>query len=473
MSKHPTKDISPIGAELYFLPVSTRVPLKFGGETVEYVTCARCRMIVEGHDGKRAEGWGETPLSVTWVWPSKRSYDERHEALKEFCRTLTEAWAGFDNCGHAMELGNDFISEELPRLLDQHNRESTAGDDEPMPWLAALVCCSLFDIALHDAYGNYHGVDVYSTYNTAWMSRSLGEFLTPADGASVDFRGQHPEDYLLKSPGSTLAAWHLVGGVDPLDESELTGGEPNDGYPVLLADWIQRDGLNCLKIKLRGNDSEWDYQRLIKTGSIAVANDCAWLTADFNCMVTDPNYVNALLDQLRDEHPRLYGMLLYVEQPFPYELPEHPIDVHSVSARKPLFLDESAHDWKQVQLGRSLGWNGVALKTCKTQTGALLSACWGKSPRHVSHGAGSHQSHARPNPPRPPGSSCRNHHGCRNQCDAVLPRGIANRSRRPSRSLHAQKRPARPSPPSAAAASATVLMKSADNCLNPNHSAGL
>ena len=46
-------------------------------------------------------------------------------------------------------------------------------------------------------------------------------------------------------------------------------------------------------------------------------------------------------------------MILYVEQPFPYELEQHRIDVHSVSARKPLFLDESAHDWRMVR------WAGV------------------------------------------------------------------------------------------------------------------
>jgi len=71
--------------------------------------------------------------------------------------------------------------------------------------------------------------------------------------------------------------------------------------------------------------------------------------------------------------------LLYVEQPFPYDLEHNQIDVHSVSQRKPLFLDESAHDWKFVALGRKLGWSGVALKTCKTQTGALLSLCWAKA----------------------------------------------------------------------------------------------
>jgi hypothetical protein len=104
-----------------------------------------------------------------------------------------------------------------------------------------------------------------------------------------------------------------------------------------------------------------------------------WLSADFNCTVTDPQYVNGILDRLCRDHPRLYGMLLYVEQPFPYDLEEHRIDVRSVSARKPLFLDESAHDWRMLRLGRELGWTGVALKTCKTQTGALLSCCWAKA----------------------------------------------------------------------------------------------
>ncbi len=32
-----------------------------------------------------------------------------------------------------------------------------------------------------------------------------------------------------------------------------------------------------------------------------------------------------------------------------------------------------------MQQGRALGWSGVALKTCKTQTGAILSLCWSKA----------------------------------------------------------------------------------------------
>jgi L-alanine-DL-glutamate epimerase-like enolase superfamily enzyme len=171
----------------------------------------------------------------------------------------------------------------------------------------------------------------------------------------------------------------MVSGLDPIEPSEVTGVEPRDGHPVLLRDWIERDGLRCLKFKLRGNDEAWDYARTVQIGRLAMEYDVPWLTADFNCTVTDAAYVTTFLDRLLVEHPGIYGRLLYVEQPFPYDLAQYPIDVHAVSARKPLFMDESAHDWEHVARGRELGWTSVALKTCKTQTGALLSACWAKA----------------------------------------------------------------------------------------------
>jgi L-alanine-DL-glutamate epimerase-like enolase superfamily enzyme len=371
-------DIRVLDARLYFFPVQTRLPLKFGTETVTSVTVARACVTVENGSGKRAEGWGETPLSVQWVWPSQLAYELRHDALKNFCIQLTQAWAEFDAHGHAMEIGFDFQRELLPVLLARFNQQQDL-TSTPMPWLAALVCCSLFDIAVHDAYGNVNGLPTYDTYTENFLNRDLAAFLEPADKLPVSFSGQFPHQFLLESPPPRLRAWHLVGGLDAVDRSELTGREPQDGHPVLLEDWIQRDGLKCLKIKLRGNDAAGDYDRIVKVAMVAQRHGVEWLTADFNCTVTDPEYVNAMLDRLRDEQSRTYRMLLYVEQPFPYELEQHAIDVHSVSARKPLFLDESAHDWQHVRLGRELGWTGVALKTCKTQTGAILSACWAKA----------------------------------------------------------------------------------------------
>ena len=368
-------DVRTVGATLYFLPVKTRVPLKFGSETLTHVTCARVAIEVVGSTGKTAIGWGETPLSVQWVWPDDAlAYDKRHEELKKFCVTLARAWREYNLSGHALEIGHGFQEDKLHALLEAHNQDRS----HAMPHLAALVCCSAFDIALHDAYGNLHKMPTYETYHAEYMNNDLSSYLTPASGSNCSFEGMFPADFLCPRR-DRLPAWHLVGGLDPLDPSDLTGNEPKDPYPILLEDWIRTDGLSCLKIKLRGNDACWDHQRLVQVGEIAINQSVNWLSADFNCTVTDPTYVNDVLDRLMIEHPLIYGMILYVEQPFPYDLEKHAIDVHSVAARKPLFMDESAHDWRIIRRGRELGWTGVALKTCKTQTGALLSLCWARA----------------------------------------------------------------------------------------------
>jgi L-alanine-DL-glutamate epimerase-like enolase superfamily enzyme len=370
-------DIQPVDASLTFLPIRFRLPLKFGAETLETITCARVCLRVKDVSGKTAAGWGETPLSVAWVWPSTLGYREREESLKDFCRQLAGSWSSFEAMGHPMEVGHRFIETELKKIWTKFNQ--TRDESSAMPWLAALVCNSAFDIALHDAYGMIHNVPTYDTYNAKYMNHDLSHFMTPADDANIAFIGKYPQDYFVLPRKENLIAWHLVGGKDLLEADELTGNEPKDRYPVLLREWIRRDGLKALKVKLRGNDQAWDYDRLVKVGKIAIEENVDWLTADFNCLVTDPVYVNDILDRLIRDEPRIYDMILYVEQPFPYELESHQIDVHSVSARKPLFMDESCHDWTLIKLGRKLGWSGVALKTCKTQTGAILSLCWARA----------------------------------------------------------------------------------------------
>ena len=376
MSKNT--DIRPRETTLYFLPVQTRVPLKFGPETLDSVTCARVSLRAESRTGQTAIGWGETPLSVQWVWPSTLPYEERHAALKNFTVILAKAWADFDCIGHALEVGHAFQQGPLLDLHDAFNATDRQGK-EPMPWLAALVCCSLFDVALHDAFGHLCYKPVYETYSQEYMNADLSHYLAPAQDVDLSFSDQYPAVYLTFPRSNRLHAWHLVGGMDPIEESELTGHEPDDGYPVLLRDWIARDGLSALKVKLRGNDAAWDLQRVLRVGEIAVETNVAALSVDFNCTVQDPAYVNEILDTLEADAPNIFDKIIYVEQPFPYNLEHNQIDVHSVSSRKPLFLDESAHDWKIVRIGRQLGWTGVALKTCKTQTGAILTLCWAKA----------------------------------------------------------------------------------------------
>ncbi len=356
---------------LSFVPVVTRMPLKFGDQTLTEVSCARVGLEVES-EGRTATGWAETPLSVAWVWPSSLGYQEREDRLKGFCEVLRVDLVGKLEEGHPFVAGHRYLEDQLQDRLDEENTGREEGVH--MPHLAALVCLSAFDLALYDAFGKLHDVGAFEFLDQEWLGeKDLSHFLEPAE----KFVGKYPADYLVK-PEMKQPVWHLVGGLDPITESELTGAEPDDGYPVLLRDWIRRDGLKCLKIKLRGNDLEWDFQRLVDIGKISLEEGVTHLTTDFNCMVTDPDYVNEILDRVAADYAEIYERIVYVEQPFPYDLEANQIDVHSVSERKPLFMDESAHDWRFVRLGRELGWTSVALKTCKTLTGALLSLCWAK-----------------------------------------------------------------------------------------------
>ena len=349
---------------LSFIPLKLRLPLKFGAEVIDSLKIAHVEL-----DAYNACGRGETPLSAAWAWPSQASYVWREDIMCRFCRLLDREYPQGVIASDAMTIGYVFLTEKLPQLLRRFNTEN----DCDMPWLAALICASAFDIALHDAWGVSNGCPTYSLYNGMHLEHDLEWFFN-----EPEFHGMYPCDLFVKDVPQTLPVWHLVGGKDLLTEGERKGNEPNDGYPVSLEKWIERDGLFCLKIKLTGRDAVWDYNRLVSVGKLALKYNCRAISPDFNCLVTAPDYVNDILDKLKAEEPRIFDLLLYVEQPFPYDLEANRIDVHSCSSSKPLFMDESAHDWQFVRLGRSLGWNGVALKVCKTQTGALLSACWAK-----------------------------------------------------------------------------------------------
>jgi hypothetical protein len=183
--------------------------------------------------------------------------------MVDFCHRLVEAWHVFDKWGHPLEIGNAFQLDQLNQLTNEFNLEREP--DAYLPHLAALVCCSAFDIALHDAYGMLHEVPVYDTYTSQYMNSDLSDFLLPAQGSTVDFRRIYPCEFLNRRPAQRLPVWHLVGGLDPLESDELPALKLHDGYPVLLGDWIKRDGLYCLKVKLRGNDAGWDYERLVRS----------------------------------------------------------------------------------------------------------------------------------------------------------------------------------------------------------------
>jgi len=113
---------------------------------------------------------------------------------------------------------------------------------------------------------------------------------------------------------------------------------------------------------------------------MSIEEGVTWLTADFNCTVTDPAYVTEILDRLLVEEPPHFGNgMLYIEQPFPYDLEANRIDVRCGERRKPLF-------WMRAHtVGASCASVGNWADRCGAQDmqdahGALLSLCWARRP---------------------------------------------------------------------------------------------
>ena len=85
-------DIRPVASNFFSARTHPHA-LKFGGETVTYVTCARCRITVRDAQVARRMAGGDTLRCP--VWPSALSYEDRHEALNRSAKPA-EAWAQFE-----------------------------------------------------------------------------------------------------------------------------------------------------------------------------------------------------------------------------------------------------------------------------------------------------------------------------------------------------------------------------------------
>src|SRR5207253_330459 len=65
-----------------------------------------------------------------------------------------------------------------------------------------------------------------------------------------------------------------------------------------------------------------------------------------------------------------------VEQPTQRDLESSPLDMRPLAVRKPVLVDEGILSLRHLELAREQGWNGLALKTCKGHSAALLCVAW-------------------------------------------------------------------------------------------------
>jgi L-alanine-DL-glutamate epimerase-like enolase superfamily enzyme len=309
-------------------------------------------------------------LGSSWSWPSQAvssamvAESMRVLALR-FGGELYRRTAVAHPIEHAMET-EPFLLELADEVVGQLKLE------EPMPRMCALVAGAPFDAALHDAFGIACGIDSYAGLGPDHMEFDLGRYLGPS------FRGRYPSHYVKSAYDATIPVFHLVGGLDKLTRGELTPEDPDDGYPSTLEDWITRDGVYCHKIKLRGNDMEWDLDRSLAVERVArealsrLGVDRLYLTADANEMCPDVEYVVEYLTKVRERSPSAFEAIIYLEQPTTRDLFSKPVNLRPASRLKPVLLDEGLSGLEAMDEALRQGYSGVALKTCKGQTNSLL-----------------------------------------------------------------------------------------------------
>ena len=364
-------DIRIRNAACAFEAVTFRTPLKFGGRIISKSFLMNVDVEVESRDGKRhAGGFGSMPVGNIWAWPTdKVSDDQTESAMKQFAEEVIELANGCHELGHPIDLSYHMSAEyeHLGKLLANKLKLP-----EPIPKLALAVAASPFDAALHDAYGRLHGLNSYNTLSSKFMTHDLSEYLDD------DFKGEYLDKYTLREPKEKLPLYHLVGAIDPLTDAEVTK-KIGDGLPDTLGEWIAFNGLTHMKIKLSGDNFDWDVERTLSVNRVAeeaqAKRGCAtWVySLDFNEKCPNPEYVVEFLKKVQAESSVTFDRVQYIEQPTNRDLKAHPEHkMHEAAKLKPVVIDESLTDYDSLLLAREMGYSGVAIKACKGHTESLL-----------------------------------------------------------------------------------------------------
>ena len=310
------------------------------------------------------------PLGNVWAYPSKAlKYDDTLLAMKQMAEKVATLYRDCPLAGHPIDITHTLEPEFFPVAA-----KVTKTSAEPMPKLAILVTASPFDAALHDAFGKVHQRNCYHTYGPDMLRNDLGHYL------GAEFKGERLDRYITHEPVPSLPLYHLVGALDPLTAAEVKV-PLNDGLPETLGDWVVRDGLTHLKIKLNGDDLDWDVERVVRVDGVVDKAQrqrgvTEWFySLDFNERCENVEYLTMFLTRLRQRTPTIYNRVQYIEQPTARDLKANRHNtMHAAAKQKPVVIDESLVDLESLQLAREMGYTGVAFKACKGQTQTLLLA---------------------------------------------------------------------------------------------------
>ena len=172
-------------------------------------------------------------------------------------------------------------------------------------------------------------------------------------------------------PAASVHARHTVGMIDPI----LTSTEPiGDGLPETLAEVVATYGQRYFKLKV-GGDVAADLERLAEIAGVLDRIDGPYhATLDGNEQYDDVDGISRLWQAIvaRPALARFAASVLFIEQPIT-RAEALSRDVSTLSALKPVIIDESDATLDVFPTARELGYRGVSSKSCKGLYKSILN----------------------------------------------------------------------------------------------------
>lgn len=355
-----TPILKPGTARMGITNAFARMPFRFGVATIDAAASLTVALDVTV-DGRPATGYASDLLAYKWF--DKRPEKTPADNVADLLWVVEQAF----EVARDLSAGTLF---DLWRRLDAevHRRAVDAGFNR----LGASFGVSMVERALMDGLGRATGRGFHA------LVREDAFGLRPS-AVFAELDGMAAADAVLARPLERLNLRHTVGLVDPIDGDDATHAElPDDGLPRTLEDYLERDGIRYLKIKV-GGDIGADLDRLARIAAcLARLDEPVQITLDGNEQYTSLDDFAALIDAVRGraDLDAFYRSVLFVEQPLERGValsgPLNSVACETVG--RPLLIDEADGWTTAFHEAMEMGYRGVSHKNCKGVIRSLLNA---------------------------------------------------------------------------------------------------
>ena len=314
-------------------------------------------------DDQGQRSWGVSGDRPSFGWLDKRSNYSAESKLRRLLKLVENSRDIYLN---SSDLESPF--EQSLNNAEEISRIGRAADHEN---LSCTFAAALFERALLDAVCRIQKLSLFE----AVRQNKLGFQPEAVFSELKKFSLQH---FLPQRPLTTFNIRHTVGLSDPLTNADLPAARRlNDGEPETLEEYIARDGLRYLKVKISG-DAESDLSRLGRIWDVIGRADQPVITLDGNESYQDIDAFARFVEAFEEKQLGLFQHTAFIEQPLTRALTHDSATaatVARISQKKELVIDEADGTLQSFRDAFPIGYSGTSHKNCKGFFKSLLNFC--------------------------------------------------------------------------------------------------